>query len=208
MQLTQVSTTGKSSKITVSDVLFEAKPNHKLLAQAIRVYLSNARQGTSDTKTRAEVSRTTKKWFKQKGTGNARHGSRKAPIFVGGGVAHGPKSNQNWSLSMNTKAKQKALVTALTLQVEKIVINDEVLGLEGKTAVAAQLLADIKVTEQRILIIVDRADPKVLRSLRNLPTVIVQRANRITALEIAQAQRIILTTDALKVLETRIGGTK
>src|SRR5260221_12210434 len=100
MKLTVASTVGQTSTLTVSDAVFGAPVNNGVIAQAVRVYLSNQRQGTSKVKTRGEISRTKKKWFKQKGTGNARHGARTPSLFVGGGVAHGPSGIQNYTLKM------------------------------------------------------------------------------------------------------------
>lgn len=208
MKLTSFDTTGKQTQLTVSDAVFAAKPNQVLLAQAIRVYRANQRQGTSDVKTRGEVARTTKKWFKQKGTGNARHGSRKAPIFVGGGVAHGPKANQNWSLALNAKAKRAALATAFTLQAAQTVVSSALNDLNGKTAAAVQALTQAGATSDRVLVIVGSASVEQIRSLRNLATVVVQTATRVTALEVAMAKQLVLTPDAVTVLEKRIGEQK
>lgn len=208
MQLRSVDTTGKSSQLTVNEQVFGAKPNKVLLAQAIRVYLANQRQGTSDVKTRAEVSRTTKKWFKQKGTGNARHGSRKAPIFVGGGVAHGPKSNQNWSQSFNVKAKRSALSVALSMQVQNIVVSKALTALDGKTASAAKALKQAEIKTQKVLVIIDKVEENVVRSLRNLPQVVVQTANRLTALEVAMAHEIVISPEAVTALESRLATQK
>lgn len=208
MQLRSVDTTGKSAQLKVNEAVFGVEPNQVLLAQAIRVYLANARQGTSDVKTRGEVARTTKKWFKQKGTGNARHGSRKAPIFVGGGVAHGPKANQNWSQSLNVKAKRSALATALTLQAAQTVVSAAIAELDGKTASAAKALTLAEAAAERILVVIAKSDEKVMRSLRNLPQVVVQTAARLTALEVAMAQQIVMTPEAVTTLENRIIGKK
>jgi large subunit ribosomal protein L4 len=90
MKLNVFGNTGKNTELEVSNEVFGQKPVASLLAQAVRVYLSNQRQGTSKVKTRADINRTKKKWYKQKGTGGARHGARTPSIFVGGAVAHGP----------------------------------------------------------------------------------------------------------------------
>jgi large subunit ribosomal protein L4 len=96
---------------------FDVKPNLKLLAQAIRVYADRGHIGLAKAKTRAEVKRTKKKWYRQKGTGGARHGAKSAPIFVGGGVAHGPKGVKR-QLALPKAMAQKALQTALSLKVK------------------------------------------------------------------------------------------
>src|SRR5471030_1547190 len=116
MNLTVASTVGKTTSMSVNDAVFAAVINPELIAQAVRVYMSNQRQGSSKVKTRAEVARTKKKWFKQKGTGNARHGARTPNIFVGGGVAHGPNGMQNWSLKLSATMKKAALISALSAQ--------------------------------------------------------------------------------------------
>lgn len=85
--------------------IFATKPNQALLAQAVQIYLARARQASAKVKTRSEVNRTKKKWFKQKGTGNARHGARTAGIFVGGGVAHGPNGQQHYKLNLAAKTQ-------------------------------------------------------------------------------------------------------
>ncbi len=96
---------------------FEAKENLRLLAQAIRVYEDRTHPGLAKVKTRADVNRTKKKWYRQKGTGGARHGARSAPIFVGGGVAHGPTGVKR-QLSLPEKMKEKALSVAISLKIK------------------------------------------------------------------------------------------
>src|SRR5690242_1823092 len=122
MQLTKVTKTGAKSQLTVSDSVFGVPVNKALIAQAVRVYMSNQRQGTSKAKTRSEINRTSAKWYKQKGTGRARHGARNAPLFVGGGVAHGPNGEQNWTRTLSKRMKMQALVTALSAQAANIVV--------------------------------------------------------------------------------------
>jgi LSU ribosomal protein L4P len=104
----------KVGTINLPPEIFAAEVNPPLMAQAVRVYLANQRKAHPKTKTRAEVNRTKAKWYRQKGTGRARHGSRAAPIFVGGGVAHGPTGEQNYQLKMPKKMKKAALFSALT----------------------------------------------------------------------------------------------
>lgn len=203
MKLTKVTATSKST-LTASDNVFAAKVNDVLLAQAIRVYLSNKRQGTSKAKTRGEIIKTKKKWYKQKGTGNARHGARSANIFVGGGVAHGPKGNENWSKKLTPVMKQKALISALSAQASEIVIYDELMNMSGKTRDAARVLGKLAPETGKILVIINETKEDVLRSLRNIDTVLVVTASRVNALEIAMADKIIATSDAIKTIEARL----
>src|SRR3990167_8071260 len=108
----------------------------QLLAQAIKVYLTNQRQGTKHAKTRGEVAGSGKKIWRQKGTGKARHGDRQAPLFVGGGIAHGPKGNENYKLNLPDKMKRLALRIVLTdkLKDERIVLVKSLKTVKAKTA--------------------------------------------------------------------------
>lgn len=204
MKVTSYTATGTKSSATVSDELFGAKPNRQLLAQAIRVYLSNLRQGTSKVKTRSEVARTKAKWYRQKGTGNARHGAKTPNIFVGGGVAHGPNGLQNWTRKLPQRMKQVALVSALSAQAEQVIVNDSFEQLSGKTKEAAQLLTQMGLAEKRVLVIAAQPSVKTVQALRNLPQVLLTKAARTTALEVVNADVIVITKPALEALEARV----
>lgn len=204
MKVPIVTNTGISGSTTVSDSVFAAEVNKQLLAQAILVYRSNGRQGTSATKTRSAVNATTKKWFKQKGTGNARHGAQSAPIFVGGGRAHGPKANSNWSKGMTKVLKRKALNSALSAQSKLVFVSDHLNELTGKTQEAAALLAPVAKTGARILVVVHEAPENTLRALKNLKKVLTVPSYQLTALHVAQAQAIVFTSAALTDIEARI----
>lgn len=208
MKLPVIETTSKQGSQTVSDAVFAAPVNQDLLAQAIRVYQSNLRQGTAQTKTRSAVQRTKAKWYRQKGTGNARHGSKNAPIFVGGGVAHGPQGNANWVRSLTPVLKKKALISALSAQAENLLINTEIESLKGKTKAAATVITAVAGEKNRVLVVITESKPEVLRSLRNLPNVLVTQASRLTALEVAMADKIVLTKAAVEALETRLVSSK
>src|SRR3990167_7073702 len=104
----------KVEAVTLPKEIFGVEVKPQLLAQAVRVWLSNQRKAFAKTKTRKDVAKTTAKMFKQKGTGRARHGSYAAPIFVGGGVAHGPSGEQNYRMELPKHLKRKALAGALT----------------------------------------------------------------------------------------------
>jgi large subunit ribosomal protein L4 len=204
MQLTVSSTVGKNSTLSVNDSVFGAKPNAALIAQAIRVYLANQRQGTSKTKTRSEVNRTKKKWFKQKGTGNARHGARTPSLFVGGGVAHGPTGHENWTLKMSTSMRRSALVSVLSAQVKNTVVCDDLAQLDGKTASADKMLLKMLPEAKHVLIVLPKNMSMVLRSLRNIERVYVTSADRLNTYEVAYADAIVLTKESVKMLEDRL----
>lgn len=168
---------------------------NNLLAQAVRVYLANQRQGTQSAQTRAEVSRTRKKLYKQKGTGGARHGDRKAPIFVGGGVAFAPKP-RDYSLKLSKTMRKKALEEALKLKkLEKLEGLDKV---DGKTAKLAKLLTGAK----SYLIVTDGYQEKIWRAARNIPGITVLPKDQLNAYEVLRAEKIF-TTGAEAVKEEK-----
>jgi large subunit ribosomal protein L4 len=212
MKLKVIRTTSRDSSVTADDNLFN-KTNDQLLAQAVRVYMSNKRQGTSKTQTRSDVSRTTRKWYRQKGTGNARHGARDATLFVGGAVAHGPTGAENWKKKLTKSQRKQATIAALSAQVQNIVINDEIKDLSGKTKQAFELLNEIvakfegekfNLTKNNLLIIVDKKNEKLNRAVKNIPKVRVIIVDLVNALLIAQADKIILTTDSLETLQEKL----
>ena len=204
MTISHLTTSGKLEKKPTSSPLFSVPMNKVLLAQAIRVYQANLRQGTSSTKTRSDINRTKKKWYKQKGTGNARHGARTPSIFVGGGVAFGPHANQQWQLTLPKALRRQALLIALSAQVEHCVVADQVESLKGKTKAAAKLLAPVIQEKKKLLVILTDKTELAHKALRNLSTVLIRDARRLTALEVAMADRIVLTAETIKVLEERL----
>lgn len=208
MQLPVIDSTSKNEKIRVSDLLFSDKVADQLFAQAIRVYQANLRQGTSYTKTRSEVKRTKKKWYKQKGTGNARHGARTPNIFVGGGVSHGPRAIQNWSLKLNRKSKLIALQQALTLQKKNLFVSKDIATLKGKTKGADKLISKFSEKTDKVLVILHKMNETVLRALANLSNVNVTTAERLNVLQVAQADKILIDFSALKTLEDRFNKVK
>jgi large subunit ribosomal protein L4 len=138
----------------------------------VKAYLANQRAGTAHTKTRGEVSGGGKKPFRQKGLGRARQGSIRAPHFVGGGVAHGPRNERDWSQKLNKKQKRVALKYALNEKAEnsKIYVVPEVKIESGKTKDAAKWLAE-NFNERDYLIVVDNMDDKTYLAFRNIPNV-------------------------------------
>jgi len=204
MKLKVINTTGTNTNITVSDELFAKKVNEQLLAQAVRVYLANLRKSTSKTQTRSDVTRTSKKWYRQKGTGNARHGAKTATLFVGGAVAHGPRGVENWKLKLTKTLKQAALKNALKAQEENILVNDEILETNGKTKKAYQIISKLADKKEKVLVVLLDNKVEVIRSLRNLENVLITKASRLNTLEVASADKIVFTKEAIKSLEKRL----
>jgi large subunit ribosomal protein L4 len=189
---------------TITSVIFGGEVNEQLLSQAVRVYRANQRQDTVKTKARGEVNRTKKKWFRQKGTGNARHGARTPSLFVGGGVAHGPNGQQDHSLKLSTKMKKQAMLSALALQKDNASVENKLMSLGGKTKEAATLLGKRLDDSKRTLIVVDDMKPDVVRSLNNLETVLLVHADRLNILEVLNADSILFTKEAVAILEKRL----
>lgn len=203
MKVTHVTKTATTT-MTWPAALQTEKVNAPLLSQVVKGYLSNLRQGTSATKTRSDINRTKKKWFKQKGTGNARHGARTANIFVGGGVSHGPNGEQNWKVATPRTLKRQALLHAFTAQAKQLVVHDEVEHVTGKTKSAVEVLAKCSTPEQRVLVITSSNTPEIIRSYNNLANVLVMNAARVTALEVASANVVVVSSEAISALEARM----
>ena len=204
MELTKLTPTGKNSTVTVSDSIFGVESSPVLLSQAVRVYLSNQRQGSAQAKTRGEVSLTKKKMYRQKGTGGARHGAQSAPIFVGGGVAHGPTGDQNWSRSLSQKQKSLALRQALSLQSANIMVSDMLLELSNKTKHGAEFLQAVAKGKNNVLIVFELSQKSVPRVFRNIQIVNLQNPDRLTTYDVLKSDAIIFTTIALQKLQDRL----
>lgn len=205
MKATRLTLTGNQDTVTLSDVVFGTEVNEQLLSQAVRVYQARNRQGTASTQTRSFVKRTKKKWFKQKGTGNARHGARTSNIFVGGGVSHGPVGNQNWSLDLPKKMRIQAMVSAFAAQDGNIFVTEDLNEVKQNKA-ARNMISKLQDNSDSVLVILPRTIESTLRALRNMSDVTLKSALRVNALDIVQADKIIIADTALEVLENRILG--
>ena len=183
--------------------IFKVEVKPQLLAQAVRVYLANQRQGTQSTLSRAEVNRTGRKIWKQKGTGRARHGSRKAPIFVGGGLAHGPKP-RDYSLALSDRMRTLARLGALSTKVSQkktLVVNglDE---LVGKTKELAEFLNRIDSNAKSWLIVTDDYRENILRAGRNLPDVEITPTSLLNTYQILKADKVLIMEEVIKKIKT------
>ena len=178
---------------------YEVKPS--LLAQVLHVYRDNAHQNTSKVKTRGELTRTTRKMYKQKGTGNARHGSRMAPIFVGGGVAHGPTGVQPANLKVNRKMKAAALAGILSLYAQ-----DKLLELITLPKVTTPKVKTIKslLPKEDTLLVHHQEGAALISSVKNLSNVTAVEANRLNAYHIAANKHIVMTAKAHQSIVSRL----
>jgi len=206
----------KVEEIELPSEIFEVDVNEKLVAQAVRVYLAKARQGTRLVKTRGEVVGSRRKIWRQKGTGRARHGDRYAPIFVGGGIAHGPKA-KDFSLKLNKKMRKKALRCSLSAKFAegkvKIVVGIE--KLTGKTSQMAEVLGNLglfkkgKRVEEKILLVLAKNRDKVIRGGRNIENLKICQVRLINCYEVLANRWLVLEKESVGVLkETFLGGEK
>lgn len=201
-------TTGKVVEaIDLPKEIFGAKINKKLLAQAVRVYLANQRRGTASTKTRGEVHGSTRKIWAQKHTGRARHGSRKAPIFVHGGIVFGPKP-RDFSLKLSKKMKRLALFSALSAKLKSKEIKT-VTGLnkiEPKTKLMAKVIKNLGVSKNinNILLITPFSTKEfesIYRASRNIKGVSILNANMLNAYQVLDNKLILLMKDSIEVMK-------
>lgn len=176
--------------------------NHELLKLAYDAYLANARLASATTKRRGEVSGGGKKPWKQKGTGRARFGSSRNPIWRGGGIVFGPLGIENYTKRISTGAKRVALRQALSLanKAGKIVIDE--ITTTGKTKEVAAHLQQAKLADvRRVLLVVDEKTPELLRGTKNIPNILLVRANYLSVYHILNADRIVISPAAIKVVE-------
>lgn len=191
---------GKATgKLSLPVEIFGEEVNKLLLHQAIRVYQANKRQGNASTKTRGEVDGSTRKIYRQKGTGRARHGSLRAPIFVKGGIVHGPKP-RDFSLDLPKKMRRKALFSALSSKLAdgELRILGGVETIEPKTNVFAKALKALGLVKTTSLLLVMPADlTNVKRATRNVSGVTTTIAGRLNALDVLKSRQILVTKDAV-----------
>ena len=175
----------EGKKVTLSGEVFGVEVNTQVMFDAVQVYQSNMRQATAKTKTRDEVSGGGKKPWRQKGTGRARAGSTRSPIWVGGGVALGPDGNQSYKLSQNKKAHNLALKSALTLKAkEKEIKVFDGVEFTGKTKDVVTFLATVKATKKVLLV---TADDSLIQAANNLPNVILRTVGNISVYDLLNA---------------------
>ena len=191
----------KVSDVELSEAVFGIEPNENIVHSALVNYLANQRQGTQSTKTRAEVSGGGRKPWRQKGTGRARQGSIRAPQWIKGGIALGPKP-RSYSYRVNKKEKQLAIRSLLSAKVldNELTVVDKLEVEEAKTKVMAKALTDLKVEGKALIILADRND-NVLRSSRNIEGVKTIELNTINVFDLLNCNKLVLPLDTVKKLE-------
>ena len=199
-----IDTKGKSTgSLDIPRELFGAKIIPNLLAQAVYIYRTNQRQGTVAVKTRSEVVGSTRKIYRQKGTGKARHGANKAPIFVGGGIAHGPKT-RNFALDLSKNERKKALYGALTSKLAdgKVTVVANFLKLQPKTKVLVESLKQIGIKTDKnaesTLLITGSEAKNLLQAGNNIPFLTIHPLGMLNAYEVLRHNRLVVLEEAIE----------
>jgi len=175
--------------------------NHELLKLAYDAYLANSRTSAARTLTRGEVRGGGKKPWKQKGTGRARFGSSRNPIWRGGGIVFGPRGNENYSKKVPTQSKRLAVKQALTLAEQAGKINVIDVKTTGKTAEIVKFLADNKF-DRKTLIVVDEKTPAIIRATNNIQNVLLVSTKYLNVFNILNADHIVLSTASVPTLKS------
>jgi len=198
---------GKEQKtIELPKEVFSVTPNKSLITQAIRVYLVNQRQGNVKVKTRSEVIGSTRKIYRQKGTGKARHGAIKAPIFVGGGVAHGPKQ-KDYNLKFNKKEKKIALYGSLSTKLKENKIfglEEKALMMKPKTKTVSNFLSELKLIGKNNLMILKKLETNnLVLAMRNIPNISFVDVNSLNPYLVLKSSSLIFVENALEVFKIK-----
>lgn len=199
-----------SAAATLDKTVFAVEiKNHELLKQAYVTYLANGRSNYAVTKTRGLVSGGGRKPWKQKGTGRARFGSTRNPIWRGGGIVFGPTGEENYRKEMNVKAKRLAIRQALTVAAteNKVAVIEDIILKSGKTSELVALLAKIKATKN-VLLVVEHKTDELNRASSNLQNVKIVQAQYVNTYDAMNADSIVFTTEALNVVTKWLGGDK
>lgn len=196
----------ETKKVELPKAVFAAVENKSLITQAVNVYLVNQRQGNVKVKTRSEVIGSTKKIYRQKGTGKARHGAIKAPIFVGGGVAHGPKQ-KDYNLKFNKKERKIALFGALSMKFKENKIfglEKKALSMEPKTKAVVNFLNELKLAGKSNLVVMKKMETNnLVLSMRNISNVEFVDVNSLNPYMVLKSNNLIFVENALEVFEPK-----
>lgn len=192
----------KVGSLALSDVVFGAPVNESVLHEVIVAQLANRRQGTVNTKTRAFVSGGGRKPWRQKGTGRARHGSIRSPLWVGGGTVFGPHP-KDYDYRLPRKVRQQAIRSALSAKVgaDKLVVLDALTFDAPKTKNMAEVLKNLHLDDEKALIVLANSDENVILSARNLPGVKTLHTSGLNVYDVMNHDAVILTKDAVARVE-------
>ena len=205
MKIETIDINGKKNSIEILDKIISSKINKKLIASVLYKTNANMKGRKAKTKQKNEIIGSTSKIYAQKGTGGARHASRKAPIFVGGGIAHGPKGQSNYKKRKLNKSEKKLSITSLISEKNKfknLVVVSDFSNEIKKTKEMNKIL--IKFEIDNALIILDKSSKdKIYKSSRNIPKIKVTDINHFSAFDIVKYKKIVFTETSVKELEKR-----
>lgn len=192
-------------ELNLSDDIFGIEPNDHAVYLSVKAYLAAQRQGTHKSKERWEISRTTKKAFRQKGTGGARRGDMKSPLVRGGGRVFGPKPH-SYDIKINKKVKELARKSALTYKAKdgNIMIVEDFTFAAAKTKDFTKVLKGLNLTDTKSVYVVDNGDKNVVLSARNLPKVNLIEAKALNIYDIMNCKKLVLSESAVKHIEQNL----
>ena len=205
MKIDKIDIAGKKVSIEVLDKIFASKINKKLVSNVLYVTNANYKGRKAKTKQQNEITGSTSKIYAQKGTGNARHASRKAPIFVGGGVAHGPKGELAYKKRKLNKNEKKLSIASLITEKNKLknlIVFDDFKNEIKKTKEMDKLLKKFEATNSLVILDND-SKKKIYRSAKNIPNIKITDVNHFSAYDIAKFKKIIFTESSIKELEKK-----
>ena len=205
MKIEKTNINGNKMPIEISDKIVNAKINEKLVSNVLYKTNANYKGRKAKTKQKNEITGSTSKIYAQKGTGNARHASKKAPIFVGGGVAHGPKGELNYKIRKLNKSEKKLSIASIITKKNKLkdlIIFDDFQKEVLKTKEMNNIL--IKFEAKNSIIIADKKSREnILKSIKNIPNVKITDVNHFSSYDLAKFKKIIFTETSIKELEKR-----
>ncbi len=192
----------ETGQIELEPSLFDVEVNPALVHEAVVAHMANAREAIAHTKDRSEVVGTGKKPWKQKGTGRARHGSRRSPIWIGGGITFGPRNDRNFSLKMNKKARRKALAMVLTDKVKHgHFIAVEQLNMEdGKTKQLSALIKRLPIAGKKTLILVEPENRRVSMAAKNIPNVQTLPIHTLNIVDLLKKPNVLISKEGIDLL--------
>ena len=205
MKVDKINLDGKKSSIEVLDKIFSAKINKKLVNTVLYKTNANYKGRHAKTKQQNEVSGPTSKIYAQKGTGNARHASRKAPIFVGGGIAHGPKGELSYKKRKLNKSEKKQSIASLIsdkIKNDNLLIFSDFSSEIKKTKEMSLILKKFQISNS-IIILDKTSKDNVEKSIRNIPNIKVTDINHFSAFDIVKFEKVVFTETSVKELEKR-----
>lgn len=198
----------KVKEINLKDNIWNIEPNNNVLHDAIVLTLASRRQGTHKVKTRSEVSGGGRKPWRQKGTGNARQGSIRAPQWRGGGIVFGPTPDRNYTKKMNKKERRLALKSALTYKAreKELILVDNIKFETNKTKEMMLLLNKLDLVNEKILLVINELDENICLASRNIGNIKVVLPEEVNTYDVVNADKMLLTESSLQKLEEVISG--